>query len=145
MMTVGGGSASLKVQREYSPLEGIKEYLGDDVEVIYERGYIGDITGSYNGVETGQDLRDSRTQEQLINDAVSAAKQADAVIYFGGLNRKEGQDCEGVDRGHYHLPYDQNIVIEALAQANKIYIVFPSFYKVLDGTLWMGKQASDAG
>ena len=123
MMTVGGGSASLKVQREYSPLEGIKEYLGDDVEIIYERGYIGDITGSYNGVETGQDLRDSRTQEQLINDAVSAAKQADAVIYFGGLNRKEGQDCEGVDRAHYHLPYDQNIVIEALAQANKNLVV----------------------
>lgn len=123
MMTVGGGSASLKVQREYSPLEGIKAYVGDDVEVIYERGYVGDISGSYNGVETGQDLRDIRSQEQLIADAVSQAEKADAVIYFGGLNRKEGQDCEGVDRAHYHLPYDQNKVIEALAKANKRLVV----------------------
>ena len=123
MMTVGGGSASLKVQREYSPLEGIQQYVGDDVEVIYERGYVGDITGSYNGVNTGQDLRDERSPEQLIADAVKAAKSADAVIYFGGLNRKEGQDCEGVDRGHYHLPYDQNRVIEALAEANHNFIM----------------------
>lgn len=123
MMTVGGGSASLKVQREYSPLEGIQQYVGDDVEVIYERGYVGDITGSYNGVNTGQDLRDERSPEQLIADAVEAAKSADAVIYFGGLNRKEGQDCEGVDRSHYHLPYDQNSVIEALAEANPNFIV----------------------
>lgn len=123
MMTVGGGSASLKVQREYSPLEGIQQYVGDDVEVIYERGYVGDITGSYNGVNTGQDLRDERSPEQLIADAVEAAKSADAVIYFGGLNRKEGQDCEGVDRGHYHLPYDQNRVIEALAEANPNFVM----------------------
>ena len=123
MMTVGGGSASLKVQREYSPLEGIQQYVGDDVEVIYERGYVGDITGSYNGVNTGQDLRDERSPEQLIADAVKAAKSADAVIYFGGLNRKEGQDCEGVDRSHYHLPYDQNRVIEALAEANPNFVM----------------------
>lgn len=123
MMTVGGGSASLKVQREYSPLEGIQQYVGDDVEVIYERGYVGDITGSYNGVNTGQDLRDERSPEQLIADAVEAAKSADAVIYFGGLNRKEGQDCEGVDRSHYHLPYDQNRVIEALAEANHNFVM----------------------
>ncbi|MBR6759966.1 MAG: glycoside hydrolase family 3 C-terminal domain-containing protein [Alistipes sp.] len=123
MMTVGGGSASLKVQREYSPLEGIQQYVGDDVEVIYERGYVGDITGSYNGVKTGQDLRDERSPEQLIADAVKVAKSADAVIYFGGLNRKEGQDCEGVDRGHYHLPYDQNRVIEALAEANPNFVM----------------------
>lgn len=123
MMTVGGGSASLKVQREYSPLEGIRQYVGEDVEVVYERGYVGDITGSYNGVETGQDLRESRSAEQLIADAVRQAKSADAVIYFGGLNRKEGQDCEGVDRAHYHLPYDQNSVIEALAAANPNFVM----------------------
>lgn len=123
MMTVGGGSASLKVQREYSPLEGIEQYAGEGFEVIYERGYIGDITGSYNGVETGQDLRDSRSPEQLIADAVREAKMADAVIYIGGLNRKEGQDCEGVDRGEYQLPYNQNRVIEALAEANQRLVV----------------------
>ena len=37
MMTVGGGSSSLKVKKEYTPLEGIRRYVGDRAEVIYER------------------------------------------------------------------------------------------------------------
>ncbi|MEF2793439.1 MAG: glycoside hydrolase family 3 protein, partial [Alistipes dispar] len=56
MMTVGGGSSSLKVRHEYTPLEGIRAAAGDKAEVIYERGYVGDVTGDYNGVKTGQDL-----------------------------------------------------------------------------------------
>ena len=42
MMTVGGGSSSLKVKKEYSPLEGIKERF-EDADVEYERGYIGTL------------------------------------------------------------------------------------------------------
>ncbi len=57
MMTVGGGSSSLKVKHECTPLEGIRAAVGDKAEVLYERGYVGDVTGDYNGVVTGQDLR----------------------------------------------------------------------------------------
>lgn len=119
MMTVGGGSSSLKVCKEFTPLEGILRYVGDRAEVNFQRGYVGDVTGEYNGVKSGQDLSENRSAEQLIADAVAAAKQADAVIFFGGLNKKEGQDCEGVDRSEYTLPYGQNKVIEALAAVNE--------------------------
>ncbi|MDE7508987.1 MAG: glycoside hydrolase family 3 C-terminal domain-containing protein [Muribaculaceae bacterium] len=119
MMTVGGGSSSLKVQHETLPLEGIRKLAADKgIEVVYERGYVGDVTGEYNGVTTGQDLNDSRTPEQLIADAVKAAKDADAVIFIGGLNKSDHQDAEGVDRLQYSLPYGQDAVIEALAKAN---------------------------
>lgn len=118
MMTVGGGSSSLKVRHEYTPMEGILEAVGDRCEVTFERGYVGDPTGSYNGVETGQDLSETRSEEQLIADAVEAAKRADAVIFVGGLNKSDYQDCESTDRRHYGLPYAQDRVIEALAAAN---------------------------
>ncbi len=123
MMTVGGGSSSLKVRKEFTPLEGIKLYVGDKANITYERGYVGDVTGEYNGVKSGQDLSESRSEQQLIADAVKAAQKADAVIFIGGLNKQEGQDCEGADRSELSLPYAQDSVIEALAEANKNLVV----------------------
>lgn len=120
MMTVGGGSSSLKVQKEIIPFDGLKERLEKDgVQVLYQRGYVGDTGGEYNGVKTGQDLSEPRSAAQLIADAVEAAKQVDVVVFIGGLNKADYQDCEGHDRKDYELPYGQNEVVEALAAANK--------------------------
>ena len=120
MMTVGGGSSSLKVQHEELPLDGLKACLeGMNIEVDYARGYVGDITGEYNGVTTGQQLADSRSPEELIAEAVDKARKADYVVFFGGLNKSDYQDAEGHDRKSYSLPYDQDKVVEALAKANK--------------------------
>lgn len=124
MMTVGGGSSSLKAQKEITPLDGIKERAAkDDINVVFERGYVGDTTGEYNGVTTGQDLKDTRSAEQLIADAVKAAKDADMVIFIGGLNKSNHQDAEGYDRNEYALPYDQDDVIYALTDANPNIVV----------------------
>lgn len=119
MMTVGGGSSSLKVRHECSPLEGIARRAAlDGIEVVYARGYVGDVTGSYNGVETGQNLADDRSEEELIREAVDAARSSDMVIFVGGLNKSDHQDAEGADRQSLDLPYAQNRLIEALAEAN---------------------------
>lgn len=123
MMTVGGGSSSLKVQHETLPLEGIKAAIGDKADVDYTRGYVGDVTGEYNGVVTGQNLKDDRTPGQLIAEAVDKARNADYVIFFGGLNKSDNQDAESYDRLSYGLPYGQDAVIEALAAANPNLIV----------------------
>lgn len=123
MMTVGGGSSSLKVKYELSPLDGIKNRFGDKAEIVYTRGYVGDSSGEYNGVVTGQNLNDDRTADEILAEAVDAAKNADVVIFVGGLNKSAHQDCEDSDRAGLELPYDQDRVISALAKANKNLVV----------------------
>lgn len=123
MMTVGGGSSSLKVQRECSPLDGIGQRVGGKAEVVYARGYVGDASGEYNGVVTGQNLKDERTPEELIEEAVRVARDADYVIFIGGLNKSAGQDCEDSDRKGLDLPYGQDAVISALAKVSKKLVV----------------------
>ena len=116
-MTIGGGSSSLKVQREVSPLEGIRRRAGKEAEVLYARGYVGAPITIQDGM-VGVDLSDNRSAEAMRHEAVEKAKEADVVIFVGGLNKEGHQDCEGVDRKEYGLPYGQNELIEALAAAN---------------------------
>ena len=117
MMTVGGGSSSLKVQKEILPLDGIKARFAD-AEVDFARGYVGDTVQSYNGVTVGRSLYDLRSAEELTAEAVAKAKEADIVIFIGGLNKSDYQDCEGHDRKAYGLPYGQNQLIESLVKVN---------------------------
>ena len=117
MMTVGGGSSSLKVQKEILPLDGIRARFAN-AEVDYARGYVGDTVQSYNGVTVGRSLYEMRSKEELLQEAVEKARQADVVIFVGGLNKSSHQDCEGHDRQSYDLPYAQNEVVAALAAVN---------------------------
>lgn len=118
MMTVGGGSSSLKAQYEISPLQGIRKRLGDNVNVTYVEGYASPAVKA-------QDVKNAKEPEKKEIDlaamraqAVAAAKNADAVIFVGGLNKNQFQDCEGVDRKELELPYEQDALIAELVQVN---------------------------
>ena len=123
MMTVGGGSSSLKARYEVLPLDGLRKRFGADVEVIYARGYVGDPGSTFDGVATSQNLSESRSAEELMSEAIQVAKEADYVIFIGGLNKSANQDSEGADRLGLELPYNQDQLIEKLAVANKNLIV----------------------
>ena len=123
MMTVGGGSSSLKAKYEITPLDGLKKRIGNQAEIIYARGYVGDTAGEFNGVKTGQNLQDNRSAEELKAEAIRVAKNADVVLFIGGLNKSEHQDCEGIDRETMELPYNQNELIMELFKANENLVV----------------------
>lgn len=55
--------------------------------------------------------------ETLFAEALEAAKDADAVIFVGGLNHE--YDVEGCDRPDMKLPYEQDLLIEALLKVRK--------------------------
>ena len=122
-MVVGGGSSNLKTAYEVNPLEGLQNAYGDKAEIVWARGYVGDTSTSYNMVDTGQDLTDDRSPKELIAEAVELAKDADVVIFVGGLNKSAHQDNESTDRQQITLPYGQEKVILALAEVSKKLVV----------------------
>lgn len=122
MMTVGGGSSSLKARREVTPLDGLKQRVGEDVDVVYVRGYVGDPVMEQDGLKV-QDISDSRSADELLAEAVDAARGADYVIFVGGLNKAPHQDCEDADREGLGLPYGQDRLISELARVNSNLVV----------------------
>jgi glycoside hydrolase family 3 domain protein len=122
MMTVGGGSSSLKAVHEVLPLNGIKNRVGTGAKVLYARGYVSDDYKDQDGLSAA-DITDKRSAQELLTEALKIAGQADVVIFIGGLNKHNGQDCEGNDRKEYGLPYGQDTLIEALAKTNKNLVV----------------------
>lgn len=105
LMSRSGGSSEVKSKYEIVPLEGIRNRAGDRAEVIWQPGY------SVNASESAAD--------SLRKEALDAACTADFIIYIGGLNKELYQDCEGVDRQSFSLPYGQDELISGLAATSK--------------------------
>ncbi|NDV82556.1 glycosyl hydrolase [Bacteroides sp. 51] len=110
-LTQGGGSSELKVKKEVSPLDALKALYG--AKIIHTQGY-----------ESGRPLYSSvdeipaEVSAKLRDEAIEKAKEADLVIYVGGLNKNHLQDCEAADRTIYELPFGQNELIEGILNVN---------------------------
>ena len=120
----GGGSAELKALYEITPLLGIRKLLGGNCKITYAPGYVGAEGGkreeiSWQASSTTQAYvravePENKEEVNAIyrQQALEAAKDADAVIYVGGLNHE--YDVEGLDRSDMKLPYGQDQLIEEL-------------------------------
>jgi len=111
-VTQGGGSSTLKVKYEVSPLDGLIERYGKD-HVVYAQGYASGLT-SYDREEPAK-----VDTKALLDAAVAIAKNADVVYFIGGLNKNHFQDAEGGDRKQFNLPFGQDKLIEAILKVNK--------------------------
>jgi beta-glucosidase len=132
MHAAGGGSGEIKALFEITPLLALKSRLGGNVDIRYAPGYyIADKTKDEQNwqalslerqvqeaqTEETEELRSRRIQmeekrRKLREEAFELADTADEVIFVGGLNHDF--DSEGRDRANMKLPYDQDILIEAL-------------------------------
>lgn len=119
IMTLGGGSSSLKVKYEVSPLEGLKNRIGNAAEITYATGYASPLTDKRDPKYIVPEGYKAPDAEKLMKEAIDIAKDADIVLFFGGLNKNENQDSEGTDRLSYNLPYGQDKLITELAKVNK--------------------------
>jgi len=120
LQTHGGQSSEIKAFYEITPLQGILNRVGKQATITFAQGY------QKGGVRA-----------QLTAQAIAAAKQAEVVIFVGGLNHDIGNDCESADRKNLQLPEGQAELIQQLVAVNPRTIV------VLNGTMvemsdWLG-------
>ena len=112
-MALGGVGAGVKTRCEITPLEGLQTILGNQIKITYVPGYKSFDRESRNKRMSPQQPAD----QELMAEAVKAAKDADLVIFFAGDNREV--ETEGSDRKSITLPSGQDELAAALAKANK--------------------------
>ena len=166
MHAPGGGSAEIKALYEITPLMGLHMLLGGNTQIIYKPGYYNEDIGNIwaNTEESGngqadsleQDKQDSpapkevskseekaarqaRMNQEYMADALEAARDADAVIYIGGLTHD--YDTEGQDRTSMKLPYDQDKLICELLKVRHDTIITMVAGSPVDMSAW-SSQAS---
>ncbi len=115
-LTDGGGSSELKPKDYVSPLSALQALYGDKVK--FAQGYACGRT-----LYEAEDVIPQSVQDSLRDEAVAMARDADVVIYIGGLNKNSWQDCESTDRREYELPFGQNELIEELLKVNPNVVV----------------------
>lgn len=100
----GAGSSLVNPAKEPEAiLDMIGEY--DIVMVSYEQGYV----------------RNRPPKMDLLRKAKEAAKGADVVLFFGGLD--EISESEGLDRTHMMMPEAQGMLIDELSTVNENLVV----------------------
>lgn len=123
-MATGGLGAGVKALYEITPLDGLKDRIGDKSEIIYAQGYepVQYSFGGRNRNRTPEQIAEAARQKELTaqkltKEAIDAASKADMVIFVGGDNR--AIETEGSDRQDIFLPSGQDKLITAIAGVNK--------------------------
>ena len=125
-MSSGGVGAGVKALYEITPLVGLKDRIGSKAKIVYAQGYTSQQArggfggfggfGRRGGAAPAQAPNPDDAAKKLKDEAVKAAKGADLVLFIGGDNRT--WETEGSDRRSMDLPYNQEDVLEAVAQVN---------------------------
>ena len=123
-LTQGGGSSELKTLKDESPLSALQMFYGlntHEGHVDYAQGY-----SSGRAMYDRVDRVSPEEQARLKAEALEKAKDAELIIFVGGMNKNHRQDCENGDRESYDLSFGQNELISELAkiQPNIIVVTF---------------------
>ena len=116
----GGGSSHVNPAELDCAYEEILKKAGEDLDILYAAGYREDaVSGIFSKtpLTSVSDLADPI----LMDEAVEAARKADAAVIFAGL--PENYESESFDRRHMRMPDGHNQLIEAVAAVQKNVVV----------------------
>ncbi|MBN2317510.1 MAG: glycoside hydrolase family 3 C-terminal domain-containing protein [Acidobacteria bacterium] len=123
-MGLGGVGAGVKTLYEITPLEGLKDRIGEKAELVYAQGYEPVLNAGFGrrfGRKSQEELEKEAREKELLKqtmtaEALEAAAKADLVLFFAGDNR--WVETEGSDRRDMMLPSGQDELIQKIAQVN---------------------------
>ncbi len=102
-------------------LQGIKEKVGDQINVLYSKGCEITIGGSWTDDEVV--LPDHKEDERLIKEAVEVAKKSDVIVLALGGNEQTSREAWSVnhlgDRTSLELIGNQNKLAKAIKETGK--------------------------
>ena len=130
---MGGGSSQVRAFYEISPLNGIKNIGGKKINVTYAKGY--------------NIVRNGSADEQLIKEAVAAAKKSDVVVYVGGSTHgydydvwaDNAYDAEDIDKPDMKMPFGQDELLAAVLKANPKTVVVLMGGGAIDMNNWLSQ------
>ncbi|WP_448698310.1 glycoside hydrolase family 3 C-terminal domain-containing protein [Mucilaginibacter sp. AW1-3] len=128
---LGGGSSQVKAFYEVTPLEGLKNVAGKNVNITYTQGY---------KIERG-----AGSDATMIEEAAQAASKADVAIVVGGWThgynyavwKDNAYDAEDTDKPDMLMPFGQDELIRAVLKANPKTVVVLMGGGPIDMTQWI--------
>jgi beta-glucosidase len=122
-MALGGMGAGVKTLYEVTPLEGLKNRIGQKAEIIFARGYesvqfsFADMFRRKTPEELEKKARERElTAEKLTKEALEVAEKAGIILFIAGDNR--AVETEGRDRKDIFLPSGQDELIKQIYKVN---------------------------
>ena len=103
-----------------SLVEGLTEWVGNQGKILYAKGsnLIGDAAYEERATMFGRSLnRDNRTDQQLLDEALKIASQADVIV--AALGESSEMSGESSSRTNLNLPDVQHTLLEALLKTGK--------------------------
>ncbi len=116
----GTWSVAAKLKNISSLYEGLKETVGDNARILYAKGsnLTADSLLEKRSTMFGRELnRDQKSEEDMINEALQTARNADVII--AALGESSEMSGESSCRTDIEIPETQQKLLKALVQTGK--------------------------
>lgn len=100
-------------------LQGLKDAVGDKAEVLYAKGcnVVSDPKLEADVTMFGREMRDPRSEEEMLDEALAIAAQADVIV--AAMGESSEYSGEATSRTELDLPDTQKRLMEALLATGK--------------------------
>lgn len=115
----GTWSVAAAFDRYKTLLQGFKDAVGDKAEILYAKGsnLTRDARLEADATMFGREMRDPRSEEELLKEALEIAAQADVIV--AALGESSEFSGESSSRSDIELPDTQKALLKALLATGK--------------------------